>query len=646
MSLCIAILLTTSRATFAQGERRPGSSGFPETSPGVAALDPNTYGTIDVFLRGEDGKPISDRRLVTSVRIFSNGSNVPLPNLPTATGDKWVFSGMSLGGDYDVGVSVPGYYNAFEHVHVPNRRTATVDVIVLMRPVDQELVYRPPNGNFELPPKAQKEIQRSLDDLLHGHVQSSFKHNEKALQAAADNPYVEYITGLTYLFNNQFQEAKPFLEKSVSIDWKEPLALSALGTVRYRLGDDAGAVEVLSKAVQLDPTMWKAEWTLAVAYLAEKKYTDAREHAEQAIKVGKDKASRAQLALGQALAGLGERGESAELFDKFATEYPKDPDAANARKWAELMRQPVQVNFESSPGAGEMSGAPAPPIEVPPRPNWAPPDVDAVAPFLISGATCPLEQVLKAAGEHAEEFVFALERFSATEEFQAIEMKRDGSLDKPSAQSYNYFVFVRRPTPALFQIEEVREQRSQPVGLSARVSDLGVPGLALAFHPSLRDSLQWECEGLGKWNDQPAWVVHFRQRPDKPSVLAGFTTPSGNYTLPLKGRAWLAQQGEQILHLETDLVQELPPVNLKREHFAVDYTLVSFQAHNVDLWVPENVDAYIQFQGHFLHNYHRFSNFKLFWVGSSQTIGEPKKASQPAQQQTEQHPRIEPQHQH
>ena len=70
-----------------------------------------------------------------------------------------------------------------------------------------------------------------------------------------------------------------------------------------------------------------------------------------------------------------------------------------------------------------------------------------------------------------------------------------------------------------------------------------------------------------------------------------------------------------------------------REHFSVDYGQVSFRTHNVDLWLPENVDSYIQYQGHFLHYYHHFSNFKLFWVGASQKISDPKEASRPAEQQ-------------
>lgn len=600
------------------------------------SFDPTVYGSVMVYLRTEDGQ-LLPRNVTATIGIMSGST--PLKIIPQMTGTGWLFEGVGIDNEYKVGVAASGYAPAEELVRLPNTAGASASVVIFLHPIDQELVFHPPTGDFVLAPKAQKEIQHALEDLQHGQVQSSMKHTQKAMQLAPDNPYVEYVMGLTYVLTNQFKEAKPYLQKSVSMDSKQPNALNALGTVCYRLGDNAAAVEALSKAVQLDGTMWKAEWTLAVAYLGEKKYAEARDHAEQAIKIGKDKAGQVQLALGQALAGLGERDQAAKVFDTFATEYPKDPNAANAVKWAALMRQPVQVNVSSAMRGSlpsDMGAAPAPAVEVPPRADWAPPDIDAVKPFVISGATCPLQQVLKVAGENAEQFVSTLEMFSATEEFQAIEIKRDGELDKPNAQAFNYFAFVEHVTPTVFQVNEEREQDSQPAKLSARVSDLGVPGLALAFHPSIQGDLEWQCEGLGKWNDQPAWVLHFRQRVDRPSVLAMFATPSRSYSMPLKGRAWVAQQGGQVLHLDTDLVKELQPVDLKREHFAIDYKLVSFQKHKADLWLPENVDTYIQYEGHFLHHYHHFTNFKLFWVGATQTIGDPKEAKQ--QQKQDQQP--------
>ncbi|MGB6359657.1 MAG: hypothetical protein WBF30_12830, partial [Candidatus Acidiferrales bacterium] len=54
---------------------------------------------------------------------------------------------------------------------------------------------------------------------------------------------------------------------------------------------------------------------------------------------------------------------------------------------------------------------------------------------------------------------------------------------------------------------------------------------------------------------------------------------------------------------------------------------VAFPKHKVTLWLPEDVDSYFQYRGHYLHHYHRFSNFKLFWTGTAQKIGQPRGAT-------------------
>ena len=50
-----------------------------------------------------------------------------------------------------------------------------------------------------------------------------------------------------------------------------------------------------------------------------------------------------------------------------------------------------------------------------------------------------------------------------------------------------------------------------------------------------------KCEGSSEWNGQPAWVVVFQQRKDRPSHTAMFSVKGVMYPAKLKGRAWIAQ---------------------------------------------------------------------------------------------------------
>jgi hypothetical protein len=91
----------------------------------------------------------------------------------------------------------------------------------------------------------------------------------------------------------------------------------------------------------------------------------------------------------------------------------------------------------------------------------------------------------------------------------------------------------------------------------------------------------------------------------------------------LKGRAWLAADTYQVLHLESDLMEPIPKIRLKSEHLAVDYRPVRFRKGNVQLWLPESADLYIHYKGHRYHHRHSFSDFLLFSVEDTQQISEP-----------------------
>lgn len=618
-------------AVFPQAQRPtpPRPTEPSATSPTASAV------SLIVYLRTQDGQPLPDTAL-PQIRIVSAG--VPLPAFSSRMGDGWAFDGLQGNHEYDVEVTASGYVPGRERASIPDVAGGSVSVIVFLRPADQELAFRPPAGQFVLAPKAAKEIERAVNDLQSGHVASAQKHAQKAMKLAPGNPYVQYVMGMTYLLPGEYAQAKPYFETSVSIDPKEALPLSALGTVRYRLGDYSGAIEVLTRAVQLDPKSWKSEWVLSAAYLQKKSYAEARDHAQQALKIDGQKAGEVKLLLARAEAELGDREGAIAVFEDFANQFPKNPQAGPAREWAKRLREapmkrapaeeakaPPVSALPLDANASAASLAPqAPPPEIPPRPDWAPPDVDAAKPFLIPNATCPLQDALKRAGEEAERLVRTLQEFSAVENFQEVELKRGGELENPTEQEFEYLVFIERPSARTFNVREYRQRGSRERQLPVKLQDLGVPALALAFHPMVQKDLDWTCEGLGTWGDQPAWVIRFEQNPKAANVLSRFYGPSRSYPLPLKGRAWVSERSSQVLHLDTDLVNAIQPINLKRQHFSIDYAPVSFRERQVELWLPRRVDAYIQFEGHYLHYYHRYSNFRLFWVGTTEKIGVPK----------------------
>ena len=616
-------------------------SGSDIVNPPVDSRLVQGTGTITIFIMDEFGEPLNALPRITVRSLDEIGATIT--SIQRRSGEAWVFSGLHNPDDYEVEVRVDGYQVAHEEVSLSASDQAMANLVVLMKPLSAKNDSRAPGGQFVLAPRAEKEVENGLADLRSEKFDSAEKHLEKAVQMAPGNPYVNYVMGMIYLMSKQMAQAKPFLEKSVSIDPKQPPALLALGTVRFQTQDYAGAIQVLEQAVQLDPTSWKAEWMLAGSYLRQRDYAKARDYAEKALQVGKQDAAQVQVILGEALAGLGERKEAADTFEEYLRLHPQAPDAARIHGYVERLRQQpapavVPVAAGAAPAvktstftAGEPAAAPlvipapAPPVDPPPKENWAPPDVDATKPFVISSAACSLPEVLQAAGTNAVQLVTSLQQFSAIEDYESVEIKRDEQLEKPETRMFNYLVLIDEIRPGLFHVEESREASQGKADVPGPLHDEGAPGRVLIFHPNFKDDFEWTCEGLGEWKDKSAWVIHFQQRPDRPtSLLAGFQAPGQLYLLPLKGRVWVSQNGGQVMHLETDLTRAMPELGLMRQHFAIDYQPVSFQTHKVQLWLPENVDVYYQFRGHYVHNYHHYTNFKLFWVGATQNIGKPK----------------------
>ncbi len=591
-------------------------------------------GTITVFIRGPEGGPISVMPRMT----LSSAARGQMPGFAEQNGSTgWVFSDVEVGDTYEVHVTADGYEPATQSVELIGESNA--NVIVFMTPVGEKLAVHPATGQFVLAPRAQKEVEKGLKDLDSSKIVSAQKHFQKALTMASGNPYVNYVMGMSYLIERQLPQARPYLEKSVSADPKQPYSLLALGTLRFESADYSGAIQSLNESLKFDHSSWKAEWMLADCYLREHDYAQARIHAEQSLSTGGQKATIAQLLLGEALAGLGQRPDAIKALQTYLAAYPHDPHAAKIQSLIlDLQKAPTIVETAALQPSGPQSPVSqstaalslalptsAPPVELPPKENWAPADIDAEKPFVISGEACPLNRILDDAAKNAVRFVTDIQKFSATEEYQSVEVKRNESLETPDESTFNYMVFIEKPRPRLIELKEIRNSEAAGASMPGRLVDNGAPALALAFHPYFRNDFNWQCDGLSEWNGQSVWLLRFEQRSDQPtSLLASFQTSSEEFALPLKGLAWVSVKTSEVVRLEADLVHPVEPLGLKRQHWVIEYAPVEFAAHKTTLWLPERVDVYIQFQNHYLHHQHRFSNFKLFWVGTSEKIAAPK----------------------
>ncbi len=252
--------------------------------------------------------------------------------------------------------------------------------------------------------------------------------------------------------------------------------------------------------------------------------------------------------------------------------------------------------------------------------DWAPPDIDAAVPPVESGTECPLSTVKKQTSARLQELVANLLKFSATEQVEHSEALRDGSWKSEKPMTFDYLVETQEVRHGMLIVVETRDDGVGFAKFPANIATLGLPALALAFHPYFIDEFEMKCEGLGNYDGYYTWLVHFQQRPDKLARLRAYRIRDLTFPLRLKGRAWISADNFQVLHIETDLLDPVPRIQLFREHLSVDYRPVEFPKTKEQLWLQQRAEVFMDFRGHHYRRVHTFSKFKLFTVDTEEKV--------------------------
>jgi VWFA-related protein len=290
---------------------------------------------------------------------------------------------------------------------------------------------------------------------------------------------------------------------------------------------------------------------------------------------------------------------------------------------------PVRPEDFENPAASPATAANLPEISVPkkkkesaPTLDWDPPQVDTPVPSISAAQPCALGDVLKQAGKRAEEPVNHLQNFDAHEQIRFEQTDPQGMIEKSMAAKFDYLVdFGEKSGHKLHETRTLMTATGDR-DLSALV-DMGLPAFAMIFNPALQSDYEMRCAGLSQWNNQPAWVVYFEQSKAKRPRTVSMGTAMNVYPLSLKGRAWIAADSGQIMHLETNLVEGIVVLQLRANAVSVDYAPVKFHSQNAELWLPQSAIVYTEYYRRRTIIRHTFSDFQLFSVQTQQVIQKP-----------------------
>jgi hypothetical protein len=366
---------------------------------------------------------------------------------------------------------------------------------------------------------------------------------------------------------------------------------------------------------------------LADAYLRQKDYGKARDEAQIAItkgqKDGKTVASPAELVLAQALIGLGRNQEAIQALEVFLKDSPQNPMVYQVRNLVADLKRNSGSTPDGSPKASDVDTSRADPLGAVPNPapttrTWRPPDVDDAKPTLAAGVVCPTAQVADESGKRVQELVRDLTRFAANEDLFHQSIDAFGFPTRTETRKYDYVAMVSESKPGAVSIEEYREDKPPQTGYPDNIASTGFITLALVFHPDMQPDFDLDCEGQTDWRGQASWLVHFRQRHERPNRMHGYMLGGQLFPVDLKGRAWITADKYQIVRIEADMVKPMPEIQLLSEHQTVEYGPVPFPTKNTTLWLPKTAEIYFDFRKHRYYRKHTFDHFLLFSVDTEQ----------------------------
>jgi tetratricopeptide (TPR) repeat protein len=517
-------------------------------------------------------------------------------------------------GDYDLEVSAVGYLTGHKEVEVQiaGKRTLKVEIILPSDPSAVELSA----SDDAIPPKLRKDAKRAVDELKSGNFTKAQKDLDKVYAAVPSSAQLNFLYGYLFLQLKNKEKSEAYLKRAVTLNPRNVQALILLGREQLDQEQTEEARKTLEQAVIADSADWMAHNLLADAYLQQKEFEAARQQAQIAIEAGKGSASAAQLALGLALANLGRNRESIAAFNAFLQTNANNPTVPQVKKLIAQIEARDAGNV--APGGEEperdlvlASSSPS----LPPS-AWGPPGVDEVKPLVAPGVSCPAKQVLEMAGERVKELVDSMSQFSAIEDLLHEQLDRAGNPLTKETRKFDYVASITEENPGFLAVDEYRNNRDALPSLPDHISTQGFMAAALIFHPDMQENFDLTCEGLGQWHGNATWLVHFRQRDDKPKRLEDYGEAGQTYGVSQKGRVWINSDNFQVVRLESELVNSVHGLSV--QHQITEYGPVQFQKKNVQLWLPQSVDLFLEINKHRYYRRHSFDHYMLFSTNSEQ----------------------------
>jgi len=477
-----------------------------------------------------------------------------------------------------------------------------------------------PAEQLQTAAEARKDYHEACAALKRKNHADAEKHLRKAVQHYPKYSVAWVTLGQVLAAQQRNNEARSACLRGSIVDPNYIPAYLCLADIAAHEDAWDEVLALSSRALELDPANNALSYEYhAAANLEIHNLAVAEKSGLRAVEIDKDnREPRVHFVLAQIYEAKGDSENEAIQLRKYL-EYATSPDDVAMvqqlfSKLEERHRKGNTIDYRSgSSSTGLVSSSTA---------RWGPPDIDEAVPAVRTDNACPLPQILKATSERTQVLIENLQRFSANERIEQIDIDKNGKTRNITSQVANYVAQIQENSSGYPTIQEYRSE-SSGVRRRRSVVDTGTAAFALMFHPSHVGHFNFRCEGLTEVRGLPAWQVRFEEKAELDESFQAIQIGGSVYLPRFKGRAWMGTDTFEVLRIETDLVSALPQIDLRREHFIIEYAPVEFQNHAIRLWLPDHTFLYMEYHGHRYQRVHNFSQFQLFSVDATQAIKEP-----------------------
>ena len=603
----------------------------------LLAQESNNHSITGVVREERTNDPISS----ATVEISRMGVQVVTPVFSGMEGE-FLFRGLEEGeyvisakkdGFNSVSVDVLVLRTGLPNVRISLSRTAPASGVDPGGPISSHQLQVPHKARA-----AYEKGRRLLED--ENNPSASIPAFEKAVKLLPS--YYEAYTelGIANYHLGRVPAAEALLKKAVEVSegkYVEPLYL--LADLYNSQGKYQQAEPLARQAIALDDSVWDNFFELARSLVGLKRAAEAETTALRAHDLAP---KNPQVFLVLANVHVLEENYHAAVqdFDAYLELEPNAPNNEAVRRTRDRLQKQVRPHPDANPPATPSRAAPQPLSDenmslmaVQPQNateqqaksthlSWAPPHVDAPLSSREAIPPCDVNKVLEDVGSHALELAGNLENFTAEEQIKYEKSSYSGVPQENDIGMFHY-VFAFEQHGGDLVSREYRNPWEGGHSFPASGQDTGEVALELIFRPEMQTDYEMYCEGRDQWKGLEAWVIRFQQRKDKPRRTMRVHIPGGEIGVMLKGRAWIGMESGQVLHMESNLMHEIPDVGLRSGAMTVDYAPVEIQSRKLQLWLPQELEAFWEFGTYRVILLHTFRNFKLFTVDTKENTQKP-----------------------